>query len=145
MPHKDPAAKIAYMREWRKRNKDKVNQKHREDYQKHLEARRATRKRYGSTALGVYSKYKAGAKHRGKHFDLTMEEFCELYGRKCHYCGEKEAKGVDRVDNDKGYTKENSVPCCTWCNYAKGDTSLELMLEKVKAIAARHLNMVEKK
>ena len=27
--------------------------------------------------------------------------------------------GVDRVDNEKGYTVENSVPCCLHCNFAK--------------------------
>lgn len=27
--------------------------------------------------------------------------------------------GVDRFNNDKGYTIDNSIPCCKVCNYAK--------------------------
>ena len=27
--------------------------------------------------------------------------------------------GIDRVDSSKGYTLENSVPCCKYCNIAK--------------------------
>ena len=27
--------------------------------------------------------------------------------------------GVDRVDNTKGYSVDNSVPCCKFCNTAK--------------------------
>lgn len=27
--------------------------------------------------------------------------------------------GVDRVDNEKGYTKENCVPSCGSCNFKK--------------------------
>lgn len=29
--------------------------------------------------------------------------------------------GIDRVDNNKGYTITNSVPCCKDCNFAKRD------------------------
>lgn len=66
--------------------------------------------------------------------ELTYEEFaaiCEI--SKCHYCGEtinrhtrrgvKGYKGyfLDRMDNDKPYTKENCVPCCWPCNQTKGN------------------------
>lgn len=27
--------------------------------------------------------------------------------------------GIDRVDSNIGYTKDNSVPCCKYCNFAK--------------------------
>lgn len=33
--------------------------------------------------------------------------------------------GLDRVDNDKGYTVENSVACCTRCNTMKSTYCLE--------------------
>lgn len=32
--------------------------------------------------------------------------------------------GLDRVDSNKGYLKENVVPCCEICNKAKRDLSL---------------------
>lgn len=27
--------------------------------------------------------------------------------------------GIDRIDSNIGYTKENSVSCCKFCNFAK--------------------------
>ena len=29
--------------------------------------------------------------------------------------------GIDRIDSNDNYTKENSVPCCRICNYAKSN------------------------
>lgn len=39
--------------------------------------------------------------------------------------GEILRNGVDRIHNDLGYTRENSVPCCSFCNFAKNDRSLQ--------------------
>ena len=42
--------------------------------------------------------------------------------------------GIDRIDNQKGYTIENTVSCCSHCNTAKLEMSLEsfiLWIEKV--------------
>lgn len=33
--------------------------------------------------------------------------------------GEFISNGIDRIDNNRGYVKENCVPCCKTCNYAK--------------------------
>jgi hypothetical protein len=59
----------------------------------------------------------------------------------CHYCGcppnqlltnryKKEKRqmpynGLDRLDSNQGYTKNNIVPCCGDCNHAKMDLSLD--------------------
>jgi len=32
--------------------------------------------------------------------------------------------GIDRVDPTKGYTPENTVSCCSRCNYAKHEMTL---------------------
>jgi len=42
--------------------------------------------------------------------------------------------GVDRVDNSKGYTVENSVPCCKYCNRAKNDMTVTQFMEWNKRI-----------
>ena len=65
----------------------------------------------------------------------------------CHYCGVEPEKisqssnknkpyngdyiynGIDRIDNNKGYTMDNVVPCCEICNNAKKN------LSKVKFIS----------
>lgn len=88
----------------------------------------------------LYSGYSRAAKKRGYSFDLTKGEFRTLVKHDCTYCGCKPSQfskksifpygdflynGVDRRDNSKGYTKENSVPCCGLCNKMKGVLSVE--------------------
>jgi len=100
----------------------------------------------GFTAL--MKQYKSGAEERGLVFRLTEEEFLEVTGLPCWYCGcepRKEARkgvtgsyvynGVDRVDNRDGYVYENCVPCCGTCNSMKSNRSLEDFLAKVRSIA----------
>lgn len=91
----------------------------------------------------LFGKYKKRAKKLNKSFDLTREEFANLTKQNCNYCDNPPSKiskhmnksvsedtlkrseyvynGIDRYDNNLGYTKENSVPCCSICNGAKAD------------------------
>ena len=39
----------------------------------------------------------------------------------CVYCGDTYRIGCDRIDNSKGHTKDNVVPCCIECNTAKNN------------------------
>lgn len=39
----------------------------------------------------------------------------------CFYCGDTNRIGCDRIDNSKGHTKDNVVPCCYDCNCARND------------------------
>jgi hypothetical protein len=78
--------------------------------------------------------YKLSAFKRNLDFDLTLEVFTDLINSNCVYCDSpplaiKRATGntgeyikytgIDRRDNTKGYTLDNSVSCCKICNYAK--------------------------
>lgn len=84
----------------------------------------------------LYGNYKYIAKKRNLIFNLTIDEFSELTNKTCYYCKAKPKNkmksqtltlkngtytynGVDRVNNNKGYTKDNTVACCTSCNKAK--------------------------
>lgn len=40
---------------------------------------------------------------------------------KCVYCGDTVRVGCDRIDNSKGHSKENVVPCCYECNCARNN------------------------
>ena len=101
----------------------------------------------------VFSNYKSKCKMKGREFKLDKKDFTKLVLSDCHYCGSKpsnlrkdEAKsrrgsktncylnGVDRVDSEKGYTIENSLPCCEDCNRAKRNLSYNQFLTMVKNI-----------
>ena len=81
--------------------------------------------------------------------DLSMEEFYYLSQQPCHYCGliksnlanriprdyqTSEEKiqagnyyynGLDRLDSSLDHSRNNIVPCCKYCNFAKGKLSLK--------------------
>ena len=42
-----------------------------------------------------------------------------------HRFGEFIRNGIDRKDNDKNYTLENSVPCCWTCNRGKMSKTMD--------------------
>lgn len=90
-------------------------------------------KPYGVTSSNrVYDWYKRHAIENNRIFELTKDEFLNLTSFNCYYCGEKPNhvckkgkigeyiyNGIDRIDNTKGYTHNNCVPCCEKCNRAK--------------------------
>ena len=66
--------------------------------------------------------YKRYDKNKNKENDLTVEWFKEnISSKPCLYCGDTENIGADRIDNTKGHTKDNVVPCCTICNKVRSD------------------------
>ena len=48
--------------------------------------------------------------------------------------GNKNDIGIDRVDNSLGYTLENSVSCCSKCNYMKKTLNVENFLLHIAKI-----------
>lgn len=88
----------------------------------------------------VYRTYKYNANLVGREFTLTPEQFIEFLGVSCYYCGENlDAIRLDRVDNSKGYTRENVVSCCPKCNFAKGHKlSPEQFIELAKKVSKNH-------
>jgi len=90
----------------------------------------------GEAALNklIYT-YKRRARKRDHEWGLSRQEFAQLTSQACYYCGIEPStiwdspetngtytyNGIDRVDNTKGYTLDNCVPCCMYCNKAKLD------------------------
>jgi hypothetical protein len=80
----------------------------------------------------VYRLYKRNAKKRKLVFGLSLEDFAAMLHEPCKYCKitfddlcslfEGDMPGIDRWDNSVGYTVENSVPCCSTCNWLKGSS-----------------------
>lgn len=105
-------------------------------YDKHRIRLVETVKNYHKTPAGRYTMYKTTAKRKGLEFNLTLSEFTGLISKVCSYCGSKDSIGVDRVDNEVGYTLENSSPCCTMCNMMKKNLPLEIFLEHCQKITS---------
>ena len=101
------------------------------------------RRNIGKSLLARFNKYGRDAARRGYAFTLTQKQFDLISSRPCEYCGdfngegfdERPYNGIDRRDNAQGYTKANSVSCCSECNYFKGKMDEVDFLEHVKQIA----------
>ncbi len=81
--------------------------------------------------------YQSSAQRKNLCFNFTETQFRKFYDGACNYCGSSPAKGIDRRDNSIGYTQNNSVPCCSTCNYAKRDMSERDFLSWVSRIAIK--------
>lgn len=101
----------------------------------------------------LYYDYQLNAKKREIHFDLSFEDFDKLIVCNCHYCGSipvyrsgrwsiREHKnqpplyhnGIDRITSHRGYTVDNTVPCCIRCNLMKHTLEVDDFLSHVERI-----------
>lgn len=123
--------------EYRKTPKGKA--KYQEYARRHREkpSYREKHQAYRDTPKAQWRIYMGGAKKRGLAFEFTLEEFTERFWQQpCAYCGEPLRRvGVDRVDNTKGYTKENTVSCCSTCNFMKLRSSRDDFITKCVQVA----------
>jgi len=80
----------------------------------------------------LYNKLINNAKKKNQEISITYQDFLEFTRIKnCHYCkteltwikhGQKATKyNLDQKDPNKGYCKENLVPCCWDCNNLKSN------------------------
>ena len=102
----------------------------------------------------VFDSYKRAAEKRNYVFEINKEEFIKLTSSNCHYCNRiPEQKsynkpktdyiiynGLDRVDNNLGYTLDNTVTCCMHCNRAKMCLSKNQFLQLISDI---YKNIIE--
>jgi 5-methylcytosine-specific restriction endonuclease McrA len=105
------------------------------------------------------SNYKKGAQYRGIVFDLTDEDLKIIFKLNCAYCGQipklisygtnnksPEAiehcqyihNGIDRVDSNLGYIRDNVVPCCTICNTMKWSMTYEEFFDHIEKVYKFH-------
>lgn len=98
-----------------------------------------------------FKEYKEGAIKRHLDFILTESQFFKLIENNCYYCGQpakiKESQyatkvsdtplifnGVDRLNSSKGYTTDNTVSCCSDCNYGKHKKSEQEFLSWITRV-----------
>jgi len=98
----------------------------------------------------LFAHYVSSAKRRQISFELTKEHFVILTKSNCFYCGDIPKQecyaqkregftpyihnGIDRYNNELGYTVDNSRSCCTLCNYFKHNLDVTNFLNHVEHI-----------
>lgn len=140
-----------YAKKWREQHKDtpEYKEKNRENGRKWFEANREyrrnqvrqydkgrylIRKQIGQSYEGKYQTLKLRHGKRWKEEVMTFEIFKQIASLPCAYCELDANKGIDRVDNALGYTKENSVSCCKVCNYMKNKLSLDEFRKQIEKV-----------
>lgn len=91
------------------------------------------------TGPALYSAYRKRAEAKGLDFELSKEDFDGISEKECHYCKRQceAGSGIDRVDNGRGYTIDNVIPCCSECNAMRTLLSLDDFVTGCKRVAAR--------
>jgi len=133
-----------YSKAYRLRNPDKIQAYNKQYKLTHKEEIRKYNGRYREHQKIYYQDHKKHASetgkqyrilHREKHlwqrykdfdkknkliFDLTKDWIRDnIVSKSCVYCGDTRDLGCDRIDNTKGHTQSNCVPCCLTCNHAR--------------------------
>lgn len=136
---------------WREENIEYARDASKKRYRTRLEREpdySATRSaRVQDTASTRYNDYKKRAGRNGLVFEITKPEFAQFTSQPCYYCGEYTRKdphsgesfvGLDRINNEEGYTIDNVEPCCKTCNYMRRILPREEFIRKCNVISGRH-------
>jgi hypothetical protein len=73
-----------------------------------------------------FNSSKSVAKRKGLEWNLSFSEFSLLTEKECFYCEKPlndivAGSGLDRIDNERGYTLDNVLPCCGNCNKTRNN------------------------
>lgn len=83
---------------------------------------------------------------------ITKDLFIKMTQENCFYCNRFPKRisktiftfkynGLDRMDNTKGYTLENTVTCCSPCNYLKSTKTVKEFNNLLKSIDLNWLKL----
>lgn len=97
----------------------------------------------------VFYDYQRHAFQRHLEFNLSEEQFIDLTSMPCYYCGKAPSSfrkslrksgggfvynGIDRIHNKLGYTVDNTISCCEFCNKMKMDHTQEEFIYQCRLI-----------
>jgi len=73
-------------------------------------------------AIVLLKSYRTSDRKKNREFNLTKEWLINnIIDKPCFYCEDTYRTGCERLDNTKGHTIENCVPCCSVCNTVRSD------------------------
>ena len=83
------------------------------------------------------------AKKRGLTWTLTLQQYSEIICKDCYYCEgyfgkTRKGSGCDRINNDLGYSVDNVLSCCGFCNRLRSDV---MTVDECKALIVLLINM----
>ena len=132
--------------QWRKNNPDKSKIIRDRFLENNPESTKQSLIKYQQTLKGMFRTMKGSGLKRNYSVDITFDDFCKIIDNVCTYCGESEKRiGIDRIDNTKGYTLENSTPCCTICNMMKKTMKVDDFISHINKIYNRTIiNLIQK-
>lgn len=123
----NPGLRSSKWREWYScpENKEIVKERNRKNYLKRNREAEAYRQKMRmkdpSKRLQRCRNY---ASKRGLVWEIGIEAYTRMMQEVCHYCSgplPSHGCGLDRLDNSKGYSEDNVVPCCWFCNGLRRD------------------------
>lgn len=93
-----------------------------------------------------YNNYLKESEKRGINFNLSNEEFDYFLKNKCFYCGnfKEGCNGIDRINSDESYVKNNCISCCSTCNHMKLDFTKEQFITKCLLITFKKNGLLYK-
>lgn len=99
----------------------------------------------------IWAHYRSNARREKRPFRLSKEQFRKLTSSPCFFTGRMPSRtrrsvggstytynGIDRLDNQKGYTIENCVPCSWEINRMKGAMTLKGFLSICREVVKHH-------
>lgn len=105
-------------------------------------------------STGRYSQLKRRVKAKGFTYLMTLDAYMKKINKPCYYCdkvtyGVEKGVGLDRLNNDKEYTDDNTVPCCGECNRSRSDVHTSSQYKKMMNVdiyidALNKLNKIQK-
>lgn len=125
-------------RAWEIENKELLNEQGKRWRKENREWSKKYQRAYYHANLSIKQRFyrlRSVAKQRAYAVELSIEEFEQIVKAPCTYCGDNgQRRGIDRVDNSKGYIRENCVACCKLCNYIKRTMTVQDFLAHIKKI-----------
>jgi hypothetical protein len=117
-----------FFNNWKVKNYEKINKYRKQRYSQIIK-----------TPKFIFERLKRNAKQRNILFNIDLDFFMSLWDKECTYCGDiVTTAGIDRVDSSIGYVKENCVRCCSVCNKAKNNMSIEQFINHCKKILNKY-------